>query len=46
MPAYSSEDEALATKLVTFFPQNTGVPTHHAIIAVFNSKTGIPEIVK
>ncbi|XP_048762138.1 ketimine reductase mu-crystallin-like isoform X2 [Ostrea edulis] len=45
MPAYSPEDEALATKLVTFFPQNTDVPTHNAIIAVFNSKTGIPEII-
>ncbi|XP_061192022.1 ketimine reductase mu-crystallin-like isoform X1 [Saccostrea echinata] len=44
MPAYSPEDEALAVKLVTFFPQNTGVPTHNAIIPVFNAQTGIPEI--
>ncbi|XP_062599515.1 ketimine reductase mu-crystallin-like [Saccostrea cucullata] len=45
MPAYSPDDEALAVKLVTFFPQNIGVPTHNAIIPVFNAKTGIPEII-
>lgn len=45
MPAYSSTDQALAVKLVTFYPQNTDVPTHNAIIAVFNSHNGIPEVV-
>lgn len=45
MPAYSSTDQALAVKLVTFYPQNTDVPTHNAIIAVFNSHNGIPEVI-
>lgn len=39
MPAYAG---ALGAKLVTFFPGNTGVHTHHAIIALFRPETGEP----
>jgi ornithine cyclodeaminase/alanine dehydrogenase-like protein (mu-crystallin family) len=40
MPAYSGT--ALGAKLVTFYPSNTAVPTHHAIIALFHPQTGEP----
>jgi ornithine cyclodeaminase/alanine dehydrogenase-like protein (mu-crystallin family) len=39
MPAYGG---ALGAKLVTFFPGNQGVPTHHAIIVLFRPETGEP----
>lgn len=39
MPAYTG---ALGTKLVTFYPNNTGVPTHHAVIVLFREETGEP----
>ena len=42
MPAYSQSDEALSTKLLTFFPRNTDRPTHHALIVLFNCQTGVP----
>ena len=48
MPALCEEDDVLATKLVTFFPNNLtryNVPTHHAVIVVFCTKTGIPKSV-
>jgi len=41
MPAYGG---ALGAKLVTFFPNNQGLPTHHAIIALFHPETGEPLI--
>jgi ornithine cyclodeaminase/alanine dehydrogenase-like protein (mu-crystallin family) len=41
MPAYGG---ALGAKLVTFFPNNQGLPTHHAIIALFRPETGEPLI--
>ncbi|KAL5019404.1 hypothetical protein ScPMuIL_005126 [Solemya velum] len=44
MPAVSPEDGAIATKVLTFFPENKNCPTHHAIIIVFNPETGIPEV--
>lgn len=44
MPAYSPEQGALATKLVTFFPKNKDVPTHNAVIVMFNPDTGVPEL--
>ncbi|XP_060066907.1 ketimine reductase mu-crystallin-like [Ylistrum balloti] len=44
MPAYSPEQEALATKLVTFFPNNKNIPTHHAVIVMFNPDSGVPEL--
>lgn len=39
MPAYA---RALGAKLVTFYPNNEGVPTHHAMILLFNPETGEP----
>lgn len=40
MPAYGGG--ALGAKLVTFYPNNTGVPTHHAMILLFRPETGEP----
>jgi thiomorpholine-carboxylate dehydrogenase len=39
MPAYAG---ALGAKLVTFYPGNTGMPTHHAVIVLFKPETGEP----
>jgi alanine dehydrogenase len=39
MPAYGG---ALGAKLVTFYPNNTGVHTHHAMILLFSPETGEP----
>jgi alanine dehydrogenase len=39
MPAYGG---ALGAKLVTFFPNNQGIPTHHAVIILFRPQTGEP----
>jgi thiomorpholine-carboxylate dehydrogenase len=39
MPAYAG---ALGAKLVTFYPGNRGVPTHHAVIVLFRPETGEP----
>lgn len=33
---------ALGAKLVTFYPNNEGVPTHHAMILLFRPETGEP----
>ena len=33
---------ALGAKLVTFYPNNQGVPTHHAMILLFRPETGEP----
>src|SRR5437588_5158819 len=40
MPAYTGK--ALGAKLVTFYPRNTGMHTHHAIIQLFRPETGEP----
>ena len=40
MPAYVSG--ALGAKLVTFFPNNRDVHTHHAVIILFRPETGEP----
>jgi alanine dehydrogenase len=40
MPAFSGG--ALGAKLVTFYPDNTGVHTHHAMILLFRPETGEP----
>ena len=40
MPAYAGR--ALGAKLVTFFPNNRDVPTHHATIVLFRRETGAP----
>ena len=37
MPAYGG---ALGAKLVTFYPNNQGIPTHHAMILLFRPETG------
>jgi len=42
MPAYLPSAGALTTKLVTVFPHNTGVPSHQAVIAVFDPESGTP----
>ena len=42
MPAYAG---ALGAKLVTFFPVNRDVPTHHALIVLFRPETGEPLVV-
>ena len=39
MPAYRG---ALGAKLVTFYPNNRGLPTHHALIVLFRPETGEP----
>ena len=39
MPAYSG---ALGAKLVAFYPNNQGVPSHHAMILLFRPETGEP----
>ena len=39
MPAHAG---ALGAKLVTFFPANQDVPTHHALIVLFRPETGEP----
>jgi len=40
MPAYSGG--ALGAKLVTFYPENEGIHTHHAMILLFQPETGEP----
>ena len=47
MPAYLSGRSVLASKLVTVFPRNAaaGLPSHHAVVAVFDPATGVPEAV-
>src|SRR5690349_3899613 len=44
MPGHVPSADALATKLVSLFPRNAGgaVPTHQAVIAVFDAATGTP----
>jgi ornithine cyclodeaminase/alanine dehydrogenase-like protein (mu-crystallin family) len=39
MPAYAG---VLGAKLVTFYPNNRGLPTHHATILLFRPETGEP----
>ena len=39
MPAYAG---ALGAKLVTFYPQNVGTHTHHALIVMLKPETGEP----
>ena len=41
MPAYA-DGGALGAKLVTFYPHNVGIHTHHAIIVLFKAETGEP----
>src|SRR5476651_1538909 len=39
MPAYGG---AVGAKIVTFYPNNKGVHTHHAMILLFRPETGEP----
>lgn len=39
MPAYNG---SLGAKLVTFYPNNKGIHTHHALILLFRAETGEP----
>ena len=42
MPGYSPAAGVLVAKLVSVFPRNTDVPTHQALIAIFDPATGTP----
>ena len=44
MPGHVPSSGALVTKLVSLFPRNgaRGIPTHQAVIAVFDPETGTP----
>ena len=44
MPVYLRSTRTLATKLVSVFPENAvqGVPSHQALILVFDAETGSP----
>jgi len=39
MPAYNG---SLGAKLVTYYPNNKGIHTHHAVILLFRAETGEP----
>ncbi len=39
MPAYNG---ALGAKIVTFYPQNKGIHTHHGVVLLFRPETGEP----
>ena len=41
MPA-SAREIGLGAKIVTFYPNNEGVPTHHATVLLFRPETGEP----
>lgn len=45
MPAYLPSAGILETKLVSVFPHNVDVPSHQALIAVFDPATGTPAAV-
>src|SRR3954470_20016165 len=42
MPGYGPSQGALVSKLASIFPRNTLEPTHQALIAVFDPRTGTP----
>jgi ornithine cyclodeaminase/alanine dehydrogenase-like protein (mu-crystallin family) len=44
MPVYLPSLQILSTKLVTLFPENEslGIPSHQAVVLVFDEKTGTP----
>ena len=43
MPAYAgAAGGGLGAKLVTFYPHNVGIHTHHALIVMFKAETGSP----
>jgi ornithine cyclodeaminase len=42
MVAYVPSLDVLAAKLVSVFPQNVGIPSHQALVAVFDPGSGTP----
>ena len=44
MRVHLPSSKTLSAKLVSIFPKNasSGLPTHHAVVAVFDSTTGVP----
>src|SRR5689334_17569849 len=44
MPVYLPSSQILSTKLVTLYPGNEsrGIPTHQAVVMVFDADTGTP----
>ncbi len=44
MPVYRSETRTLSAKLLSMFPENNGhgLPSHQAVILVFDAMTGVP----
>jgi ornithine cyclodeaminase/alanine dehydrogenase-like protein (mu-crystallin family) len=42
MPAFLPSTGSLCAKLVSLFPENTGRPTHQAVICCFDAATGTP----
>ena len=45
MPAYSERDEAMAAKILCFYPENKDVPAHIAQILLFNPRNGLLQAV-
>jgi len=47
MPVYAPSSKLLSTKLVSVYPNNpqNGLPSHQAIIAVFDAATGTPQMI-
>jgi len=44
MPVYLDSSQTLATKLVSLYPENEsqGIPSHQAVVVLFDSATGTP----
>ena len=44
MPSYCYAADALATKLITLYPNNMakGVPSHQAVVLLMSASTGTP----
>lgn len=45
MVGYVPSLDVLAAKLVAVFPQNAEMPTHRALVAVFDPRTGAPQAI-
>jgi alanine dehydrogenase len=45
MPAFLPGQATLAAKLVSVFPHNRDLPSHHALVCVFDAETGAPRAV-
>ena len=44
MPSYCHSAGALATKIITLYPDNMskGIPSHQAVVLLMNASTGTP----